>query len=331
MLKAFLFILSEPEIQEWIEGAVGKISRGKKEYTDYEKGCEDISCPFGKLIRKSFHNGCRAYGSHGNYDGIAFEIIESFCSDKGCSVQTEHKPEAGKHLTHIFSVENSEAYQSYDYNIKMGNDRVLFESFTVQELFGDENYRIKNAPDDVVPACSVPEARQKPHYEYIEYMAGRGDSVSAEGDIYVVSEPGAEGHMPPSPEFCGTFGDKGIIEIFEKVEAEHSAETYSHITVTRKVEINLQCYRCGINPGENHRFFRGTVEGGTKGAYGVCQEYFFTEADSEFYYTRGELLRGMSAGFKLMLDVGISYDGACDKLGEKSDVAGKVDRVPLRR
>ena len=86
----------------------------------------------------------------------------------------------------------------------MGEDTMLFECFAVKEFFGYENYRVEYTPYNIVPACTVPEACKKPYREYIEYMAGGRDSVTSERNIHIISEPGAEGNMPSSPEFRGT-------------------------------------------------------------------------------------------------------------------------------
>ena len=135
--------------------------------------------------------------------------------------------------------------------------------------------------------------------------------------------------MPSSPKFRGTFRNKGVVEIFQKIKAEHSAEAYCHITVTGKVKINLQCHSCCVDPGENYRFVGCSVKGSTEGAYGVSQKYFFSETYSKFHHTGSELFGAVGTGFQLTLNIRISYDRSCDKLGEQSNIAGKIYGVFL--
>ena len=46
--------------------------------------------------------------------------------------------------------------------------------------------------------------------------------------------------MPSLPEFAYRLADKRILEVFVKMEAEHSSKTDSDIAVSAEIEINIQ-------------------------------------------------------------------------------------------
>ena len=98
----------------------------------------------------------------------------------------------------------------------------------------------------------MPQARKKPYHENVEEMTRRGHSVSAQGDINIIPEPGAKRNVPSAPEFRSTSGDIGIIEVFRKPEAHYPAYSDCHIAVARKVVVNLQGKGYGIKPIEKN-------------------------------------------------------------------------------
>ena len=98
---------------------------------------------------------------------------------------------------------------------------------------------VEQAPNDKIPAGTVPHAREKEHGDQIAVGAQRSFSVSAQGDIHIFPEPGAQGDMPPLPEFVNGTGEVGIAEILQKVEAEHFAQTDGHVGIARKIIVDL--------------------------------------------------------------------------------------------
>ena len=108
---------------------------------------------------------------------------------------------------------------------------ILFDKSHNPFFFDDkENCKVQT-PDDVAPVGTMPEARCHPYNKDIEEPAKLRNSVSAHGDVEVVSEPCAKRHVPSSPEFRYGFGDVGVVEVFHEFEAEDDSETDSHIAV----------------------------------------------------------------------------------------------------
>jgi len=95
--------------------------------------------------------------------------------------------------------------------------------------FKEDKQAVVNSPDYVVPACTVPDTCTKPYKEESAVFS----ALAENGDIeYIIAEEGAERYMPSLPEFSNILADKGVFEVFVKVEAEHSAKTDSNIGIS---------------------------------------------------------------------------------------------------
>jgi hypothetical protein len=51
----------------------------------------------------------------------------------------------------------------------------------------------------------VPEAGKTPDNHNIEYLTGFFNTIAAQGDIYIISEPGGKRNVPSAPEFGNAF------------------------------------------------------------------------------------------------------------------------------
>ena len=96
----------------------------------------------------------------------------------------------------------------------------------------------------------MPHAGEHPHNQHIENPAEFAHPVAAQGDIHIVTEPGAQAHMPAAPEFCDRLGQVGVIEVFDKVETEHLAQADGHIGIAGEVKINMQGEGDAVDPVE---------------------------------------------------------------------------------
>ena len=136
--------------------------------------------------------------------------------------------------------------------------------------------------------------------------------------------------MPPAPEVGYGHGLIRIAEVFGELEAEHPAETDSHIRIAGKVKIYLEGIRYRTRPRHQRRdvaaecvYFR------PHGAHLVCKQHLFAEADHKAHNALGKVGRSHAALGKLILHVGIADYGACYELGEHGDVHSEVDEVFL--
>ena len=59
-------------------------------------------------------------------------------------------------------------------------------------------------------------------------------------EVDVILEPGRKRNVPTAPKFLYRFGNVGIVEVFNEIEAHHMAQTDRHIGVAAEVKIDLQ-------------------------------------------------------------------------------------------
>ena len=84
----------------------------------------------------------------------------------------------------------------------------------------------------------MPHPRQEPNHQQIEYQTDFAvDTATAQGEINIIPEPGAEGNMPATPKFRNRTGNIGIVEVGQEMEAEHSAQADCHIGITLKIKV----------------------------------------------------------------------------------------------
>src|SRR6266850_8256669 len=108
------------------------------------------------------------------------------------------------------------------------------------DAFDDEKRAVPEAPEDEVPARAVPETAQKEDGDEIAVPPRRADAVSTERDIEVVTEPGRQRDVPPSPEVGDGRRDVGPPEVLGEPKPEHPAEADRHVRVAGEIEIDLQ-------------------------------------------------------------------------------------------
>ena len=77
------------------------------------------------------------------------------------------------------------------------------------------------------------------------------------------------------------------------MESKHSAKTDSHITIPRKIEVNMHGESNGINPVEHKGFLIESFELVAQFSQQICQKYLFRKADHKSLYTAGKILNAM--------------------------------------
>ena len=97
-----------------------------------------------------------------------------------------------------------------------------------------------HAPADEIPACSVPHSRCKEDDQKIHIRPNLPLPVSSKRNVQILLKPGAERNVPSLPEFTDGRADVGVVEVLQKLKAEHSAESDGHIRVTGEIIVNLQ-------------------------------------------------------------------------------------------
>lgn len=132
-----------------------------------------------------------------------------------------------------------------------------------------------SAPDEESPGGSVPQAAEEHGEDEVCVGAGRASSISAEGDVEVVSEPRGKGDVPAAPEVGDGGGSVGGIEVFCEDEPEHQSESDGHVGIAAEVEVDLHGVAERAEPSVD-RGAGGGLEGGVSDlAAGVGEEDLF--------------------------------------------------------
>src|SRR5712691_9732423 len=95
------------------------------------------------------------------------------------------------------------------------------------------------AKDDTGPICAMPKTGENHCDEEITRGFPLANSASAERNVQVIAEPGAQADVPAAPEILKTIGEEGLPEINHKMEAQQLGATSRDIAITAEVSVNL--------------------------------------------------------------------------------------------
>ena len=167
---------------------------------------------------------------------------------------------------------------------------------------------------------AVPQTGEHPNRENIQKPAGFAAAVAAQGDIHIVPEPAAEGHVPAAPEIGDAAADIGIVEVFGEAEAEHVAQADGHIGIAGEVKIDLQGVEQNTTPVAQHRVAGVGEEILAGQTAGVGEYHFFCKTYHEAPQTGVDLGNGDTAVLHLLFHFHIPHDGSGHQLGEQADI-----------
>ena len=137
--------------------------------------------------------------------------------------------------------------------------------------------------------------------------------------------------MPAPPELGDRAGDIGVVEVLQKLEAQHPPQAHGHVGVAGEVEVELE--------GEGQHPQPGPQDGELPGGHGlvgvpqhpdvVGQQDLFPQADDEDVDAIGELLHRVAPLVHLVGQFLVLQDGPGDELGEEGDEGAEVHHAPL--
>ena len=178
------------------------------------------------------------------------------------------------------------------------------------------------APEHKVPACTMPQSRQRPDDEQVQiYMP----AVAAQRNVDVIAKEGAERDMPSAPELRDRARDIRQSEVLRVFEPENAAKADRHVGVAGKIEVDLKreqdhaqphAKRCsgGELPVENLACdFARTVG----------QQHLFAQADAEARHAVENIFMAGRALFDLLFHVAVAHNRPGDELREQTHIQQK--------
>ena len=175
----------------------------------------------------------------------------------------------------------------------------------------------------------MPEAREHPDDQDVEKLPPFSLPIASQGNVYIVPEPGAQGHMPSPPEFGDAAGNVGVVEVFREGEAEKLSKTNGHVAVAGEVKIDVQGVADGIEPGEENGRVLCYPPGGADLSQQVGQQHLFPQPYQKTAGSQPEIVQILGPVPELGRNVLVADNGSGDELGEEGDVAGQVNGVSL--
>ena len=135
--------------------------------------------------------------------------------------------------------------------------------------------------------------------------------------------------MPAPPEFRDALRDVRIIEVLQKLKAEHPPETDGHIRVAGKIKVELERKGERAEPRSGKAQLRSGGIDIPERADVVGEQYLFPETDGKPLHAGGKLFGTETPRAKLGGHVLIPDDRPGDQLREERDKCAEADKVFL--
>ena len=129
-----------------------------------------------------------------------------------------------------------------------GPGRALVSEHAAAEAAGHQQQAVVDAPQHVVPAGAVPEAREHERRHDVRELAAEAFARAAQRDVDVVAEPRGQRDVPAAPEVLGAARQVRMVEIDHQLEAEPARRAARDIAVGREVRVDLDREREDARP-----------------------------------------------------------------------------------
>ena len=155
--------------------------------------------------------------------------------------------------------------------------------------------------------------------------------VAAQGDVHILPEPAAQGHMPPAPELPEGFGQIRHIEILAHGDAKHPGQTQHHIDTAGEVAVKLQGVQEHGSQGIGALVFGRIRADGADNDAKSCRDHILLH---QAPYRPGSALKnafpGDPAARQRPAHGIVALDGANKQMGNISHKQGVAEQIPLR-
>ena len=189
----------------------------------------------------------------------------------------------------------------------------------------------EQSPQHKVPGRPVPEARQCPDDQQIQHPSGLAPAAAPQGDVHVLPEEAAQGHVPTAPEIRGGGGEIGVEEVLLIGESQHPSQADGHVGIGGKVIIELQRIEKGAQPRPGYGSGGGPLRQGSQqeAAAGVGQQHLLPKAQQKPAHAVDEIVEGGGPLVQGRRHVGVLDDGPGDELGETAHIQQQPPKALL--
>ena len=135
--------------------------------------------------------------------------------------------------------------------------------------------------------------------------------------------------MPSPPEVLNTRCRVGIPEIFFEVKSKHMPQSNGHITISRKIIVDLQAIENGTCPCRNRISAIHGKDLICRISYYIRDQKLLSKSKNESTQSIGDIFRRSVSLANLFCDIAITHDWPCDQLREEGNIQHQVSQVFL--
>ena len=198
---------------------------------------------------------------------------------------------------------------------------------------GDDRERLEVAVDHEGPAGAMPEADEEERDPQVDVGARRPLPRAAEREIEVVTQPGAERHVPAPPEVADARGLVGAVEVLGQLEAEELGRAARDVGVAAEVAVDLEREAVERDDDLGRAERGGVVEHAVDQvhAHEVREDDLLRHAHRDQEERVPDPLAGQPRRpVDLRQELGRAHDRAGDELREEGDVEAEADEAAAR-
>ena len=115
--------------------------------------------------------------------------------------------------------------------------RNLFHALFADAHFQHEEQSVVNAPDDIVPAGTVPQTGAEPDQQQPADFPAFAEQRYVQ---QVVAEERSQRNVPTLPELSDVLAEERVAEVFVQMKAEDAGNANCHIGIAGEIEVHLQ-------------------------------------------------------------------------------------------
>ena len=177
----------------------------------------------------------------------------------------------------------------------------------------------------------MPESGKKPDNQQIADCVKTSFSVSAKGNVDVITKPASQSNMPSAPEFRHGQRKIGMGKVVRQRKAHQLSQPFGHQGIAVKVKVNLEAEGDNSHPcqGRGNAFKANGLDLAPKPSYLICQKNLKSKSQSEFPQSFFKICKTAGAAVKLLPDGIVGDNRTGNKLGEHGDVHSIINKGGL--
>ncbi len=230
-------------------------------------------------------------------------------------------------------IKSEKGYGQYNHKhgIEPADHLIFIQDLLKAHVLGNGADTVAEAPDDEVIAGTVPEAGEQEDGHKINIGSHLSLPAAAQGEINILSEPGAQRQVPSNPELLERTGYEGITEVLMEIEAEHFAQADGHVRISGEIIVKLHQVEAHGHPAHEAADLADVRPDDPVHhiSQNVGNQNFLGQTVDKTAKAERSLSQADLAVVDLLVDILVFYDRSGDKLGEERYIEGQLGQASL--